>query len=234
MNTEIRIKFQGKIPSIFEVLEKLREHTGLADLQLNENKNKFLHPLFDRNDFWVCIEGDSYTICSTSFRSWYLIEALEAVLLEIGGHQTISSDLPSRAYRKWEESEDFDDINPYENSIRTVQYMSTPPTEIGILERYRDHTGLPDIIFQQNYNIIDVDHPLLPKGSLFIGNEMKTAPEKSLIYIGTSPDNKMKSWYFVDAMLATLVSLGGETFEKIPSKAWKKWEEAKGLYENRF
>ncbi len=233
MNINIRVKFANKAPDLQEILIALKESTGLPNI-INKNRT-VSHYIFKNKDFWIFSDGDVVNIDTCYADSWYLIEAAIGVLIKMGG-QLENYDIPARAFKKWEPTDEFEDTIIYENSYRIVTFLGAIPSAETILATYKTHTGLFDIrmepYIEPQMGLLDFVNEFIPPSSISINFQELTPPERSHATVAIFPENKVKSWYFLEALFATLVGLGGETLENIPKKAWVTWEKAEKLYEN--
>jgi hypothetical protein len=104
---EVKFKEEGRLPSPEEVLERVREWTGLSDLELIKgDHNKFVHDEFPDMFFVFYQEGSSYKLLidngNATFHLYnYMVEATIGSLFEIGG--TRDSKLWDWTYKKWAE-----------------------------------------------------------------------------------------------------------------------------------
>lgn len=234
MDVSHQFKFQKTPPDRNSFIAHLKEHTGLMDINMS-TIGDITHPHFGKKGFGFVNYGDGVIgLNMGTFDSWYLWEAAQQVLLNLGGKGDISTeDLPPRAQKKWEPTTEFEDTVQYEGSWRVALFASSTPSTSTILEQYRRLTGLSDISLsddRDNDNLFVLEHSLIPIPSIRIDILELDPPQKSEVALLIAPNNKIKSWYFVEALLATFVDLGGEVFEFLPEKAWKKWQEAQYLY----
>jgi hypothetical protein len=93
------IKFKNTPPDFELVREKLSKSTGLSNLNLNEPKSEFVHPLSDGKGFTFYRQGNSIFIGTGLDEPIYLLDAMIYVLTELGGR--IDFELPESASKKW-------------------------------------------------------------------------------------------------------------------------------------
>lgn len=104
MYWEWQYKFEHEAPSAEQLLARLQENTGMADIILNENRG-FEHPIFNKQVFYIirtdhCVK----VILIARDRSWYLLEAFFATLEDFGG---VCEDFRAEAWgrHKWKDVE---------------------------------------------------------------------------------------------------------------------------------
>jgi hypothetical protein len=114
------VKFKNTPPAIEIVEEKLKELTGLKDIELHMDKvsqvRHPLFPLFQEMIFAFFDTENSYFFYSDNNKHHYMIKAIIATLVKLGGQYDYP--LPSWANQKWEEVKHmFDEVGFLKNKF---------------------------------------------------------------------------------------------------------------------
>jgi hypothetical protein len=105
-----------------------------------------------------------------------------------------------------------------------VIFKEKVPTEDQIIKQIKQVTGLDVNVEHTLFNKLRIEHPLFPEYSF------KIIIEPNAVALSTG---HFHVWYLLEATLAALVSLGGETSFDISELAKEKWETVKHKYEIR-
>jgi hypothetical protein len=103
MVCKLEVKFQTTLPTPEIVRGKLKELTGLNDIELHKDKAYvFIHPLIIPEVNFIFFDTeDEYVLYWEGNKHYYLIMATVESLIRLGGK--FDYPLPSWVHQKWEE-----------------------------------------------------------------------------------------------------------------------------------
>jgi len=99
----VDVFFNNVPPSPEEILVQLEKHTGVQGFKLIISSGEFAHPYFEKTKYFVSYDKNRIKISTFSDSQAYLIDALIATLISMGGEAEPLYQLPEWASKKWDE-----------------------------------------------------------------------------------------------------------------------------------
>ena len=105
MSIGFEFTFEGSLPDLAIVLQKLEENTGLTGIKYESGA--VTHSYFEHRWFGMTKEKGMINILSIKSYMFYLLEATMATLIKMGGkYDATEWNVRDVAFRKWEEVKD--------------------------------------------------------------------------------------------------------------------------------